>query len=96
MNTAYFTVKHGLLFKNYRLIYKLQQKNGLEMGNNYLSDKAGSRFINSISEDFRKCQKEEVNKARFLSVLSDGSTDAGILVEEAVYIRYILNGTALA
>ena len=38
MNAAYFTVKHGLSFKNYPLICKLQQKNGLDMGNNYLTD----------------------------------------------------------
>ena len=36
-----------------------------------------------------------VNKARFLSVQSDSSTDGGILEEEAVYVRYILNGSAL-
>ena len=71
MNDAYFTVKHGLSLKKYLLICKLQQKNGLDMGNNYLTDKACSRFINSVSKDLRKCQKEEVNKARFLSVLSD-------------------------
>lgn len=65
------------------------------MGNNYFTDKACSRFINSVSEGFRKCQKEEVNKARFLSVISDGSTDAGIHEEEPVYVRYILNGSAL-
>ena len=41
------------------------------------------------------CQKKEINKARFLSVSSDGQTDAGILEEEAVCIRYILKGSAL-
>ena len=65
------------------------------MGNNYLTDKACSRFITYISEDFRKCHKEEVNKARFLSALSDGLTDAGLLKEKAAFVPYILNGSAL-
>ena len=92
MNTAYFTVKHGLSYKKYPLICKLQEKNGLDLGNNYLNDKACNRIVNSISEDLRKNQKDEINGARFLSVLSDGSTDAGILEEEAVYLRYVRDG----
>ena len=48
MNTAYFTVKHGLSFKKYLLICKLQQKKCLDMGNDYLTDKACNRFITSI------------------------------------------------
>ena len=50
--------------------------------------------MNFISEDFGKSQKEDVNKA-ILSALSDGLTDVGILGEEALYILYILNGSAL-
>ena len=32
---------------------------------------------------------------QFLSALSDGLTDVGILGEEAIFILYILNGSAL-
>ena len=39
--------------------------------------------------------KNELNKARFLPVLSDDLTDAGILEEEAVYLDYIINGSPL-
>ena len=37
----------------------------------------------------------EVNKVRILSFLSDGSTNAGILKEEAVYAGNILHGGAM-
>ena len=36
--------------------------------------------------------KDEVNKARFIPVLSDGLTDAGIRDKEIVYFNYILKG----
>ena len=62
---------------------------------NYLKDQLCSQFINSLSDDLRKRQKVEVNKVRILSFLSDGSTNAGILKEEAVYVGNILHGGAM-
>lgn len=50
------------------------------MGNTYLTNKACIQSISFVREGFR---------------LSDGSTDALVLEEEAMYVRYILNGSAL-
>ncbi|CAH3146685.1 unnamed protein product, partial [Pocillopora meandrina] len=33
--------------------------------------------------------KREVRETRFLSLLSDGSTDAGIIEQETVFVRYV-------
>lgn len=77
--TAYFTDKHGFSFEVFGNMW-LQQNNGLDMGNTYLTNKACIQFISFVREGFR---------------LSDGSTDAWVLEEEAMYVRYILNGSAL-
>ena len=89
MNTSYFVVKEGMAFHKYPKIRALQQKNSLDLGQNYLSDIACGRFVSSMAEDIKLNLKSDVEDTRFLSVLSDGSTDAGILEEEIVYIRYL-------
>ena len=86
---SYFVVKEGMAFWKYLKICALQQKNSLDLGQKYLSDIACGRFVSSIAEDIKSDLKSDVEDARFLSVLSDGSTDAGILEEEIVYIRYL-------
>ena len=95
MNTAYYVAKSGLSFLKYTEICELQIKNGLDLGENYLTDVACTRLISSIADDTKSDLKFDVANARFLAVLSDGSTDAGILEEEAVYLRYVKNGIPL-
>ena len=93
MNTSYFVVKEGMVleryFRKYLRICALQQKNRLDLGQNYLSDIACSRFVSSVAEDIKSDLKSDVEDARFLSVLSGRSTNAGILEEKIVYIRYL-------
>ena len=49
-------------------------------------------FIKAISETMFKSVAKDMKNARFLSYLSDGSTDAGIREQEIVYSRYIKDG----
>ena len=49
--TAYLVVKENLPFTKYNSICKLQQLNGLNLGENYLTDMACSRFVKSIAGD---------------------------------------------
>ena len=77
-------MKENLPFKKYASICKLQQLNGLELGENYLTDMACSRFVKAIAGDWRN----EIAQ----SILSDGSTDKGIVEDEIVYARYIRDG----
>ena len=90
--TAYLVVKENLSFTKYASICKLQQLNGLELGENYLTDMACSRFVKSIAGDLRNEIAHSINDCRFVSILSDGATDKGIVEEEMVYARYIRDG----
>ena len=51
-----------------------------------------SRFISFISESLKDNLSESFNSAHFFSVLSDGSTDSGVIEQEAIYVRYLGNG----
>ena len=84
VRTAYMLVKEHLPFMKYTSMCKLQKLNGLELGENYLSDKACARFVSSIASDLKSEVYRDIRNNRFVSILSDGSTDKGILEEEIV------------
>ena len=54
---------------------------------------ACKRFISSIGNTLKGDLKETfINSACFVSVLSDGSTDSGVVEQEVVYVRYLDSG----
>ena len=76
-----------LVVKEHTSMYKLQELNGLELGENYLSDKGCVRFVSTIASDLKSEVYHYIRGSRFVSILSDGSTDKVILEEEMVYAR---------
>ena len=76
--TAYMVACEQFSFKKYTKLVKLQQLNGVQFGNNYLNEIACANFITSIAEDLKEDLQTDIDKTRFMSVLSDGSTDKGI------------------
>ena len=66
-----------MAFLKYEKICELQQLNGMSVGNNYLSNNACKRFIASIAADLKDDTKSDFNSARFITIMSDGSTDEG-------------------
>ena len=59
------------------------------LGKNYLTDKACSRFVSSTANGMKNNLGHNVNNTCFTSILTDGSTDSGILEQETVYVRYL-------
>ena len=90
--TAYTCVKEHLSFSKYEVLCQLQKLNGLELGDNYCSRLAGTRFIESIADTIKVEFKNTINDSRFISLLSDGSTDKGIVEEEIIYVRLVKDG----
>ena len=72
MNTAYFVASEGEPFTKYPRLCALQEKNGLNMGTNYLNRQACKVFITSIGEVLRNETIQFIRNARFISILSDG------------------------
>ena len=79
MRTAFYVARSGLAFTKYNEICTLQQLNGMEFGNNYLTDVACRRFIKIIASNIKEDLRQQFNNCRFVTVMSDGSTDKGIL-----------------
>jgi len=85
-NTAFYVASEGLAFKKFPGLLDLQEKNGLDTGIQYRTDKKCKEFVSSIASVERQRRLEEVHNARFLCVLADGSTDKSITEQEAVYV----------
>ena len=66
------------------------EKNGLVSlrGEIYITNKAVKHFTSSIAKTLRQKKAADLHKARFVSVMSDGSTDTTIVEQEVVYVRY--------
>lgn len=88
-NTAYFVGKEELAFRKFGSLCGLQEKNGVKMESMYRNEKMCSQFIASIADVEKEKTKREVRETRFLLLLSDSSTDAGIIEQEAVFVRYV-------
>ena len=75
-NTSYWIVLEGLAFQTFASLCKLQIKNKLTVGENYQNIMGCRMFVKAISETILTDVQIEIKDARFLSFLSDGSTDS--------------------
>ena len=93
--TAYAVVRRCKPFVDYEYICSLQRKNGIDLGTNYQNDKSAADFTKHIAETIRQQTADEAEKARYISILSDGSTDAAVLEQEVVMVRYAHDGSPI-
>ena len=90
--TAYYVAKEEIAMAKFSSLCKLQIGNGVNMNNTYLNDHACCNFIGAMSHVHRLDTTSQIERSRFLSVLSDGSTDNSVIEQELVYVRFLCNG----
>lgn len=83
---AYFVAREKLSFRKYPAICELEAKHGIDLGTNYRTQTAGSSFVHYSAEAIREELGEKLRKAKFFSLLLDGSTDAGNVDNELVLV----------
>ena len=93
-NTAYGLAKKNRPFTDFPTVCSIQEKNGLVglLGEIYITDKAAKHLTSSIAKTMMQKTAVDLHKARFVSVMSDGSTDTTIVEQEVVYVRYVDHG----
>ena len=57
-------------------------------GDSYISDTACANFIDFVGLDLKDQLNRDFAKAKFFSVLSDGSTDSSLTENEIIYCLY--------
>ena len=94
-NTAHSVAMHNWSLNDFKRLCKLQTKNGVPIGENYQNSLGASKFIQSIAEVQRQDTIRCLMQSRFFSIRADGSTDRSIAEQEAVYVRYVVNGVPI-
>ena len=88
-NTAYYLAKKEKPFSDYPDLLVLQEKNGIEKHSGYRTPRAAADFIDFIAEEFKSPLKEILVKARYYSILTDGSTDTSVTEQELIYVMFL-------
>ena len=91
-NSSYWIAKGGLTFAKFASFCKLQAKNGLSTGENYINIMGCKMFIKAKPKTLQKSTSVDMKNCRFLAYLADGSTGTGIREHEIVYCRYVEEG----
>ena len=91
-NTAYLIAKRNFSFRDFEFLLKLQNKNGLQLGENYQNIQGAKTFIESIAHELRQHTINSLQKCRFFSLMADGSTDRSVAEQESVFVRYVVGG----
>ena len=80
--------KHARPFTDFTWMCELDVAKGLKIGLDYRNDKQAAVFSEYIAKaEISKIQKI-VEEARFISLISDGSTDSSFTEAEIVYLRF--------
>ena len=91
---AYYLAKKERSFSDYQELLDLQEKNGVNnIGKSYRTDRPAAVFTDYIGEVTKKSLQSDISKARYYSLLSDGSSDSANIEQECVYLLYLSEGT---
>ena len=66
-NSSYWITKEGLAFAKFASLCKLQAKNGLSTGENYINIMGCRMFIKALSETLQESTSMDMKNCRFLA-----------------------------
>ena len=86
---AYMMAKTALPFTVFQHIAALEKRHGVALGVTYLNEKGCVELTNCVGESLEDELKATLAETRYFSILSDGSTDAGVIEQELFYVLYV-------
>ena len=89
---AHAIAKNNRPFSNYVWMATLDERKGLFLGETYRNEKACKEFIHSIANMEKDKVTAEMKYVKFITVVSDSSTDVSVSVNEIVYLRCCRQG----
>ena len=95
VNTAYLIAKEKLPFTKFHPILSLKKKNGLDLNMTYANDKGCNNFVSQISAVMTEQLAVDINSRKYISLLTDGATDASGKENQTVLCRYVKDGQPL-
>lgn len=78
--------KQGKPFSDFLYVMEIQRKNKVDIGEQCINLEGCKLFIRWITKQMKQELVTEIKNSPFMSILSDGSTDTGVLEQEIVYV----------
>ena len=89
VDISYMMGKRALPFAVFPHIAALEKRHGVALGATYLNEKGCVELTSCGGEALEDELKASLAESRYFSILSDGSTDSGVIEQELFYILYI-------
>ena len=84
--------KHKKSISDYNWLCDLDEAKGLTLGRTYRNINTCTTFIQYIATSAKDQVADEIKRAKFVSVTSDGTTDASIIEQEIAFVHYSSKG----
>lgn len=91
MDIAYMMAKEEIAFTKFEAIAKLEIRHKVQLGHTYINELKCSEFTGIIGQVMETDFLAELKKSKYISVLSDGSTDVSNVEKELVYVTYVVD-----
>ena len=88
-NTVFYLAKQEHPFSDYPALLFLQQKNGVKKFDCYKNDRAAGNFCDAIGKMLKYALVKGLVDAKYYSLLTDGSTDAGVFEQKLIYVLFL-------
>jgi len=88
-NIAYWLAVKKISFKKFPSICDLETRHGVSIGTTYTTETAAKSFTGYIAQAQRNKLFVDLEKAKFFSLLLDGSTDAGNVDNELLLVVWL-------
>lgn len=88
-NTVYYLAKQERPFSDYPELLSLQQKNGVKKFESNNNDRATGNFCDATGKTLKDALVKDLVDAKYYSLLTDGSTDSGVLEQELIYVLFL-------
>ena len=89
INTAYYLSKSERPYSDFEELLQLQEKNGAKYYQSFRNDRCAANLVDTCGQVIKNPIVEDLLRAKYYSVLMDGSTDSGVTEQELIYVLYL-------
>ncbi|XP_071961197.1 zinc finger protein 862-like [Antedon mediterranea] len=75
---------------------ELMKKVGVDIGSRYGNRFKAREFVHALAETMRNDVKKLIERASFITIMADGSTDRTVVEQETVKVRFVSKGCPAA
>ena len=87
-DVSYFVVKEEMPLIKYEKIIELEKRHGVRLGSTHNNRTAAREFLPFQAGELKEELSKDITKAKFYSILFDGTIDSSVTEQEAIFVLY--------